>query len=369
MKAVFFSHSLVSDWNNGNAHFLRGVVTELQERGHEVTVLEPAEGWSRENLVREQGQAPLRWFARVFPQLESRSYSLEALDLDGELDDADLVLVHEWNRSELVRRVGAHHARHRGYRLLFHDTHHRARTAPGKMDRLDLSGYDGVLASGEVVRQLYLEHGWAERVWTWHPAADTRVFQPLPTVEPEADLVWIGSWGGGARSKELHEFLLRPARKARLHGSIYGIRYPRAARLRARLAGLHYRGWVANHRVPELFARHRLTVHLPPRSYVEALPGIPTIQPFEALACGVPLICSPWEDIEGLFRLGQDYLVARDCAEMREAMLAIVENPDFAAQLRANGLETIRSRHTCAHRVDELLAIDEELRAATLEMA
>ena len=30
MKFVLFCHSLVSDWNHGNAHFLRGVVRELQ---------------------------------------------------------------------------------------------------------------------------------------------------------------------------------------------------------------------------------------------------------------------------------------------------------------------------------------------------
>lgn len=333
MKVVVLSRLLASDWNHHHAHFLRGVATELQARGYEFVVFKPA-----------------------------------GLDLDVELDDADLVLVHEWNEPSLVGRIGAHHARHGGYRLLFHDTHHRALTAPEEMERLDLANYDGVLASGEVVRQIYLEQGWAARAWTWHEAADTRVFQPLPQVEREADLVWIGNWGGGERSEELREFLLRPARKQRAHGSVHGAGYPRSARLQIRLAGLRYRGWVANHRVPEVFARHRLTVDLRARSYAEALPGIPTIRPFEALACGIPLISSPWDDAEGLFRPEQDYLIARDCIEMREAMQALLEYPAFAAQLSANGLETIRSRHTCAHRVDELLAIDEELRGAALEM-
>ena len=35
MRIVLFVHSLVSDWNHGNAHFLRGVVRELLARGHE----------------------------------------------------------------------------------------------------------------------------------------------------------------------------------------------------------------------------------------------------------------------------------------------------------------------------------------------
>jgi spore maturation protein CgeB len=370
MKVVVFSHSLVSDWNHGNAHFLRGVVTELQERGHEVTVYEPADGWSLANLRREHGEAPLREFARAFPHLRATPYDPRGFDLDGALDDADLVLVHEWNEPELVKRIGAHRARHGGYRLLFHDTHHRAATAPEEMARFDLADYDGVLAYGEVIRRIYLERGWAARAWTWHEAADVRVFHPLPAVEPEADLVWIGNWGDGERSEELRAFLLRPARTARLRGSIYGVRYPRSARLRIALARLRYRGWVANHRAPELFARHRLTVHVPRRPYVEALPGIPTIRPFEAMACGIPLVSAPWDDCEGLFRTEQDYLVARDTREMREAMQAIVEYPELAEKLRASGLETIRARHTCAHRVDELLAIDAGLRGEpALEVA
>ena len=361
MRVVFFSHSLVSDWNHGNAHFLRGVVAELQERGHEVDVFEPADGWSRANLVRDHGEKPLRKFARTFPQLESRPYDPQTLDLDYALEGAELVLVHEWNEPELVKRIGEHRVRHNGYRLLFHDTHHRAVTAPEEMNRFDLTHYDGVLASGEVIRHAYLEHGWAAHAWTWHEAADVRVFHPLPMIEREADLVWVGNWGGGERGEELRNFLLRPARGARLRGSICGARYPRSARLRIRLARLGYSGWAANYRVPELFARHRLTVHIPHRPYVEALPGVPTIRPFEAMACGIPLICSPWDDCERLFRPEQDYLVARDCAEMREAMQAIVEFPELAEQLRQSGLETIRTRHTCAHRVDELLAVAEEL--------
>ena len=41
---------------------------------------------------------------------------------------------------------------------------------------------------------------------------------------------------------------------------------------------------------PEVFARHLATVHVPRRFYVDALPGIPTIRVFEALACGIPLV-------------------------------------------------------------------------------
>jgi spore maturation protein CgeB len=360
VKVVIFCHSLVSDWNHGNAHFLRGICSELIGRDHHVHVLEPRHGWSRANLVAQHGEAPLADFARKFPQLRSSEYDLDRLDLDAELDGAQLVLVHEWSAPELVRRVGQHRARSSSYRLLFHDTHHRAATRPEDMAKFDLRHYDGVLAFGEVIRNIYLDRGWTERAWTWHEAADIRVFRPS-SIQPDQDLVWIGNWGDGERTAELREFLFDPARRVGLSGSIHGVRYPWRGRLRIRFSGLRYHGWVANHRAPELFASHRLTVHVPRRPYVRKLPGIPTIRPFEALACGIPLICAPWDDAEGLFRRGQDYLVARDAAAMAAAMRAVLADSDMADDLRRNGRETIAARHTCAHRVDELMAIYNEL--------
>src|SRR5215216_1780155 len=124
MKIVMFYHSLVSDWNHGNAHFLRGVASELILRGHDVNVYEPASGWSAANLRAEHGEAPIQRFRQAYPALGSRTYELATLDLDAALAGADLVIVHEWSDHELVRRMGKHRARHKGYHLLFHDTHH-----------------------------------------------------------------------------------------------------------------------------------------------------------------------------------------------------------------------------------------------------
>src|SRR5881396_2407079 len=62
VKFVLFYHSLVSDWNHGNAHFLRGIATELLKRGHDVAIYEPRDSWSRQNLVKEHGWEPIRRF-------------------------------------------------------------------------------------------------------------------------------------------------------------------------------------------------------------------------------------------------------------------------------------------------------------------
>jgi spore maturation protein CgeB len=82
---------------------------------------------------------------------------------------------------------------------------------------------------------------------------------------------------------------------------------------------------------------------------------------FEALACGIPLVSAPWDDCEQLFRAGSDYLVARDSPEMRRHLRDVISDPALAGSLSARGRATILARHTCAHRVDELLRIHAQI--------
>ncbi len=356
MRIVVFCHSLKSDWNHGNAHFLRGIVTELIARGHAVEVMEPANGWSARNLVEEAGPEALNGYRELYPTLASREYDAATLDLDTVLSLADLVLVHEWTAPELANRIGCHHRAHPSYKLLFHDTHHRAVSAPEEMAAFDLSGYDGVLAFGESLRQRYLETHPGLPVWTWHEAADVRVFKPIQ--EPcTGDLVWIGNWGDDERTRELREFLLDPVAALRLRARVYGVRYPKAARAALASGGIEYRGWLANYRVPRVFAQYPVTVHVPRGPYTRLLPGIPTIRVFEALACAIPLISAPWQDTEGLFKPGSDFLMVNDGEEMRKQLHRVLGDADLRAELAWNGLRAIHDRHTCAHRVTELMEI------------
>jgi spore maturation protein CgeB len=362
MKIRLFYHSLISDWNHGNAHFLRGTVKELIRRGHDVKVFEPRNGWSVQNLLGEHGEKPLQQFSEAYPGLKSTRYHLDELNLERALSGADLVIVHEWSDHALVRAIGELRKRRR-FVLLFHDTHHRLVTQRDAMRAYDLQHYDGVLAYGRVLAELYVKEQLARRVWTWHEAADTDVFRPHPEIEKEGDLVWVGNWGDDERTEELYEFLINPVRELGLKAAVYGVRYPEAAKAKLAEAGIEYRGWLPNFDVPTVFAKYRVTVHVPRRPYVQALPGIPTIRPFEALACGIPLVTSPWKDAEHLFTPGKDFLVAKDGKQMQRHLAALMRDGGRRRRLAAHGLRTIRARHSCAHRVEELLAIHERIRA------
>lgn len=368
MRIVYFTHSLASCWNHGNAHFLRGVLSELIARGHDVRAFEPAGAWSLTNLLADHGEAGLYAYRSAYPDLVSTAYAPDAV-LEDMVDGAHLVLVHEWNDPALVAGLGKLRRRGAGFRLLFHDTHHRAVSAPEEMQTFDLDGYDGVLAFGEALSEVYRSWGWGERVWTWHEAADLRRFTPPAEEGARVGLVWIGNWGDGERTQELGEFLFRPARDTGTPLTLHGVRYPAEARAMLARLGIAYRGWAPNAAAPAIFARHMATVHVPRRYYATVLPGIPTIRVFEALACGIPLVSAPWDDVEGLFRPGTDYLVARNGSEMASHLRAIRADSGLRHMLVEKGLETVRACHSCAHRVDQLLQIAEQLDPVGAERA
>ncbi len=366
MKLSLFYHSLVSDWNHGNAHFLRGIVTNLLKRGHQVQVFEPADGWSLKNLLDDHGPRALQRFHEAYPHLSTHLYRRESLDLEQIAAESDVIIVHEWNEPWLVNGLGILRNRFEqanqggdNFRLLFHDTHHRAVSDRAWLRRFRLEYYDGILAFGDVLNRVYRKHGWHHNVWTWHEAADTEVFYPRAKNDshPQGDLVWIGNWGDDERAAELETFLFRPARELNLDCRIYGVRYPETVLQKLSRQGIDYGGWLANFEAPNVFANYKVTVHVPRRYYTETLPGIPTIRPFEAMACGIPLVSAPWKDTEGLFSEGCDYLIARNGDDMQKHLKQLLNDEDFALDLASHALGTIRKRHSCAHRVEQLLDI------------
>ena len=356
MKIVYFTHSLRSCWNHGNAHFLRGVLRDLIARGHDVAAYEPQGAWSLTNLLAEHGEAGLEAFWQSYPDLMPLSYAPD-MDLEQACDGADLVIVHEWNEPSLVAAIGQLRARGAPFTLLFHDTHHRAVSDPAAMNAYALESYDGILAFGAALADIYREWGWGDRVFVWHEAADITLFHPPVVEQPRHGLIWVGNWGDDERTHELETFLLDPAQQAGLPLTIHGVRYPPHALALLGRYGVSYRGWLANALAPSVFARHLATVHVPRRFYARQLPGIPTIRVFEALACGIPLASAPWTDSEALFTPGSDFLVAKDGPAMTALLRDLCHDPGLRQSLSAHGLQTILARHSCAHRVDELLAV------------
>lgn len=366
LRLAYFAHSLRSDWNNGNAHFLRGLMRAMGQLGHEVTVFEPESDWSIDNLRAEPlGERALANFAETYPDLNIQTYTQEATH-DHWIDrlvGTEVVILHEWNPPALAQLLLTLRDQ-LGFRLLFHDTHHRASSSPQQIELFGLALFDGVLAFGEALRSIYRERFGLTHVWTLHEAADTSVFLPIRQVAKDNDVVWIGNWGDGERSSEIDRFLLQPAAAlARAHRfTVYGVRYPKMGLDALSKAHVEYAGYLPNLDAPCVYARARLTVHIPRQQYSSAMTGIPTIRVFEALASGIPLISAPWQDVEHLFRPG-DLSVASTSSDMTSTIRHLLNNPELATEQAHRGLATVLARHTCAHRARELTSILEELTA------
>lgn len=364
LRVAYVAHSLRSDWNNGNAHFLRGLMRALGSMGHDVVVLEPESGWSIDNLRTEpEGARSLADFLTIYPDLNISTFQDETNEdwWRCALKDRDVVILHEWNSPTLAQLL----LRLRdelGFRLLFHDTHHRASSTPKQMEMFGLSRFDGVLAFGEALRAIYRQQFGLEHVWTFHEAADITTFRPIPQAETTADAVWIGNWGEGERSSEIREFYLEPARALRRESrfAIYGVRYPEDGLRSCIEADVAYGGYLPNLDAPLVYAGAHLTVHIPRQQYSSAMTGIPTIRVFEALACGIPLISAPWMDSEALFRPG-DFIMVQSGVDMAAAMKRLLSDPSVAKEQARRGREIILARHTCDHRAQQLTQICEDL--------
>jgi len=360
-----FAHSWVSDWNHGNAHFLRGLVRELVGLGHEVRCYEELGSWSLTNLMKEGEMAStaVEQFRREFPELDVRFYQQgDTLGemLEQELRDADVVIVHEWTDPAVANAVLSFKSKYK-FRALFHDTHHRAYTNAAEILRFALHLFDGVLAFGEPIRAIYCDGFGVPQAWTFHEAADVSHFHPL-AADRETDLLWIGNWGDEERTRELMEFLVGPVAELRNCKTVaYGVRYPEVGRQSMAEAGIEYRGYLPSLMTPHAYSASALSLHVPRRQYTNGLSGIPTIRMFEAMACGATLICAPWKDAEQLFHEGEDYIVVNSGAEMKTKMQRLLRDDSARRQIGANGRATILQRHTCAHRAAQLVDICEDL--------
>jgi spore maturation protein CgeB len=353
MKIVFFGRSLHAD-SGDEIHFLRGIAGELSARGSEVVFYETRPGPSGE----QAGNAK-RDLRKLYPELRVERCD-PGFDPEQAVERASLVIVHELTEPGVASALGKLRLKSRGWELFFHDTHRAGVTDKGA-DWPDLTGYDAVLACAEALRERYVMAGWARRAFTWHEAADVRIWTPergpgsgLP-MQALADVVWEEPGTDGTIPELWHEFLLRPLAALRLGASAFGARHSSAAILELKRAGVDYLGALPNHRLPEVFRRHRVALHVPSLR-TRDLPGMPSLRFFEALAVGVPLVSAPFRDAEELFRRG-DYVSVANTEQMKRALRDLICNPALRDAIATRGRETILARHTCAHRADELLSI------------
>ena len=374
MKFVYFTHSLASCWNHGNAHFLRGVLRELSVAG---TRSRPragrAPGASR-TCSQDHGEAGLDAYRAHYPELSSqtlrtrhRSGRAARRRGRGDRPRVERAVARRRDRPPAPqRRAGS---RSSSTTPTTAPSAIRTRSAP--------STSTATTACSPSARhwRRSIAAGAGATAFTSGTRLRTRACSVrLRRRTSGAGLVWIGNWGDDERSAELESFLFRPAqtrRPCRSTSTASAIRT--TPWRRSRRYGARYRGWLPNAaragglrapsrdraRAAPLLCRHAAGHSDDPRlrgaglrhSAGLARPGA------TRKACSVPAT-----------RLSSSPATRPRWSAISRAL---ANDADLRRSLVASGLDAIRSRHTCAHRVDELLAILATLGAprAPLEMS
>lgn len=362
MKIAFHGSSLLSSYWNGAATYYRGLIHALAARGHEVTFYEPDAFGRQERRDIE----PPDWCRVVVWQPDAEGLSTvaaEAAHADlvvkasgvGVLDEEILAAVMESARPGALR--------------VFWDVDAPATLAdlaadPDQPLARALPTLDGVLTygGGAAIEAEYRERGARDCVSIFN-ALDPTTHHPVPP-DPryECDLAFLGNRLPD-REARVATFLFEPARAL--------------PDLTFLLGGA---GWEQGSVPPNL----RVLGHVPtaehnafnctPRAVLNisresmATRGFsPATRIFEAAGAAACIITDAWEGIETILAPGREIIVARDGADVAEAMRTLT--PERAREIGEAAQARVLAEHTYDLRALEVERVLGRWRARKAEAA
>jgi spore maturation protein CgeB len=344
MDIVILGLSITSSWGNGHATTYRGLVRELNARGHRVLFLERDVPWYADNR-----DLPKPKYCRVglyesLDDLERRFVS--------PVRDADAVIVGSYVPNgvavgEWVTRVA------RGV-TAFYDI-----DTPVTLSKLERGDYEYLapkliprfdmylsFTGGPTLRRIERRYG-APVAHALYCSVDPELYFP-ELRRPQWDLGYMGTYSDD-RQPVLDRLLLDPARRMpEAKFAVVGPQYPRTIRWPKnveRVAHLPPR----KHRA--FYNAQRFTLNVT-RADMVAAGWSPSVRLFEAAACGTPIISDAWEGLDQLFTPDSEILIARTPSDTLRCLHEIDETERLAIGRRARA--KVLARHTAAHRAAEL---------------
>lgn len=341
---VILGLSITSSWGNGHATTYRGLVRELAARGHRVTFLERDVPWYRDN---RDCKAPEGCKTLLYATLEELYDSHAAL-----VRDADAVIVGSYVPDGIA--VGDWvQATAKGLPA-FYDIDTPVTLAAlagqgtGYLAARQIPGYGLYLSftGGPTLRKLERTYG-SPMARALYCSADPTVHGPEP-VEAEWALGYLGTYSPD-RQPVLDRLLVQvaralPDRRFVVAGPQYpaDITWPdNVERIEHLPPGEHRRFYNAQ----------ALTLNVTRADMVRA-GWSPSVRLFEAACCGTPIISDAWDGLDSLFRPGREILVARDTADVVNALRDMT--PEAIKALGHRARTRVLAAHTAAHRAAEL---------------
>src|SRR5215203_1339295 len=336
---VFIGLSITSSWGNGHATTYRGLLRELEARGHRVLFLERDVPWYAEN--RDLPRPP---FGRteLYESLEDlrERFALEIREADAVIVGSyvpDGIAVGRWVTQTAQGVVG------------FYDIDTPvtlASLASGKCEYISralIRRYHLYLSftGGPTLEKLERKFG-SSAARPLYCSVDPEKYFPS-TEHIRWDLGYMGTYSDD-RQPTLERLLLEPANKwSDGRFAVIGPSYPESIT------------WPENvERDPHLapsghrrfYNSQRFTLNVTRRDMIQAGYS-PSVRLFEAAACGTPIISDYWKGLDEFFEGDEEILIANS-PEDTLRYIGMDESERRAIGERAR--KRVLAEHTAAHR-------------------
>ena len=345
MRIVFLGLSITSSWGNGHATTYRGLVRELERRGHHVLFLERDMPWYAAN--RDMPNPPYGATALYNSLDELRSR------FTAEVAGADLAIVGSYvPEGVAVARwvLDCAPALTAFYDIDTPVTLEKlARSdceylSPELIPRFDLYlSFNG----GPVLDTLEREWG-ARRAIPLYCSADVENYYP-EAVNTQWDLGYMGTYSPD-RQPALDRLLIEPAKSGRGRFIVAGPSFPAEIRWPSNVQRVEHLA-PAEHRAFYNAQRYTLNVT---RAQMVSAGYAPSIRLFEAAACATPIISDWWEGLDAFFVPGEEIFVSRSPEETLHYLWDMPEEKRSEAGRAAR--QRVLREHTAAHRAAQLEA-------------
>lgn len=358
LRIVILGLSITSSWGNGHATTFRGLVRELDARGHDVLFLERDVPWYAEN--RDLPRPP---YGRT--ELYDSLASLRARFHD-EIRDADFVMVGSYVPDGAA--VGEWATRTARGVTAFYDIDTPvtlARLERGDEEYLSeglIPRYDRYLSfTGGPTLDLLEDRYGSPRALPLYCSFDPDLYHPEDR-PIRWDLGYMGTYSDD-RQPPLDALLLEPAR--RLPAGRFVVAGPQYPEDIAWPSGVERIAHLPPREHRAFYNAQRFTLNIT-RADMRAAGFSPSVRLFEAAACGVPIISDWWEGLDAFFVPGEEILIAHRAEDTLRFLHDIPAEEARAIGRRARA--RVLARHTAAHRAAELETFILEAMGAALPM-
>ncbi|HVL59387.1 MAG TPA: glycosyltransferase [Burkholderiaceae bacterium] len=344
LQIVILGLSITSSWGNGHATTYRGLVRELERRGHAVLFLERDVPWYASN--RDLPQPPYGRTAlyRDLDELRERHASA--------VRDADVVIVGSYVPQGVA--VGDWVLGQARGLTAFYDIDTPvtlAKLVRGDHEYLSgaqVSRYDLYLSftGGPTLARLERDYG-SPCARVLYCSVDPQLYSP-DAQPPQWDLGYMGTYSDD-RQPTLERLLLEPARQWRGGRFVVaGPQYPPQLSWPENVERIEHLP-PRQHR--DFYNRQRFTLNVT-RADMIAAGFSPSVRLFEAAACATPIVSDRWDGIETLFEPQREIVLADTPADVLRALRGIGEDERRAIGERARA--RVLAQHTAAHRAEQL---------------